>query len=94
MMKEMDRDGSGCVSLAEWVRAGATTVPLLVLLGIDMTMKDDGHHIWRPKRFSRPVYCNLCELSIGLGKQGLSCNRELHWEGGSGEAQQLVGMCC
>ncbi|XP_063119003.1 diacylglycerol kinase alpha isoform X10 [Rattus norvegicus] len=74
MMKEMDRDGSGCVSLAEWVRAGATTVPLLVLLGIDMTMKDDGHHIWRPKRFSRPVYCNLCELSIGLGKQGLSCN--------------------
>lgn len=74
MMKEMDRDGSGCVSLAEWVRAGATTVPLLVLLGIDMTMKDDGHHIWRPKRFSRLVYCNLCELSIGLGKQGLSCN--------------------
>lgn len=94
MMKEMDRDGSGSVSLAEWVRAGATTVPLLVLLGIDMTMKDDGHHIWRPKRFPRPVYCNLCELSIGLGKQGLSCNRELHWEGGSGEAQQLVGMCC
>lgn len=74
MMKEMDRDGSGSVSLAEWVRAGATTVPLLVLLGIDMTMKDDGHHIWRPKRFPRPVYCNLCELSIGLGKQGLSCN--------------------
>lgn len=36
MMKEMDRDGSGCVSLAEWVRAGATTVPLLVLLRIDM----------------------------------------------------------
>lgn len=74
MMKEMDRDGSGSVSLAEWVRAGATTVPLLVLLGMDMTMKDDGHHIWRPKRFPRPVYCNLCELSIGLGKQGLSCN--------------------
>lgn len=74
MMKEMDRDGSGSVSLAEWVRAGATTVPLLVLLGMDTTMKDDGHHIWRPKRFPRPVYCNLCELSIGLGKQGLSCN--------------------
>lgn len=74
MMKEMDRDGSGSVSLAEWVRAGATTVPLLVLLGMDMTMKDDGHHIWRPKRFPRPIYCNMCELSIGLGKQGLSCN--------------------
>ncbi|XP_028642467.1 diacylglycerol kinase alpha isoform X2 [Grammomys surdaster] len=74
MMKDMDQDGSGSVSLAEWVRAGATTVPLLVLLGMDMTMKDDGNHIWRPKRFTRLVYCNLCELSIGLGKQGLSCN--------------------
>lgn len=35
-MKELDQDGSGSVSLAEWVRAGATTVPLLVLLGMDV----------------------------------------------------------
>uniref|UniRef100_F6R5I3 Diacylglycerol kinase n=1 Tax=Equus caballus TaxID=9796 RepID=F6R5I3_HORSE len=78
MMKEIDYDGSGSVSLAEWLRAGATTVPLLVLLGLEMVQS----HVW-VRGGCESGRCDRCQKKIRIyhslvGLHCVWCHLEIH----------------
>ncbi|XP_065839180.1 diacylglycerol kinase beta-like isoform X2 [Oscarella lobularis] len=71
MLLELDVDDDKRISKHEWMTGGLSTVPLLVLLGVE-TNVSEGQHKWRLKRFTSSVHCNFCRSRL-LGKQGFCC---------------------
>ena len=72
MLHSMDDDKDGFVSLQEWVNAGMTTIPLLVLLGMDDSVSQErafsgsGFHLVASGCLPRSHFSilSLCVLKI------------------------------
>ncbi|OAF69317.1 hypothetical protein A3Q56_02955 [Intoshia linei] len=74
MIKSMDVNNDGMIKLDEWMKCGSETVPLLVLLGLEENMKDDGSHVWKLEHIKNNRICHVCEKYIdGFRKQAFVC---------------------
>lgn len=70
MMTAIDADSSGTVSLDEWVEGGMNNVPLLVLLGLKVLLKEHFHYTFTLKAqcrcvsFLQQVYCKVMKTAL------------------------------
>eukprot|EP00051_Salpingoeca_urceolata_P029887 m.7556 g.7556 ORF g.7556 m.7556 type:complete len:834 (-) comp2974_c0_seq1:448-2949(-) len=78
ILKDIDANHDGKISLEEWVQGGINSVALLKLLGLDTSEFNphairEGDHEWRLKHFRHGYVCNACHKPI-TGKTTLICN--------------------